>query len=342
MELEEIRKQAEGILAFIRGKEGECKKEIEDLDKLKGGLRGKIEQIQDFYVTGEKRGADIFRLLENAQKLVEEAEKARSSIIQLNSDVASYQEQFSGLRVKLDSPENGLNSTLEWSQQQREDINKKYEEIIELKVKSEAIKAEIEEYGAQVIKAKEESEDLKASIAKTLDLVTATSLTDAFDKRRRVIAQSTSWWFWLLVISVVGLGGAFLYIYTTLKNTESLDLVYRYLIASPFIYLVYIAAKNYKIERDYEERYAFKAVLATSLESYIKLLSDKFSEQKDGLFEFTLKIMRVIYEKPYMRTDSKTRYNFSLWNMFKGEFEQNEESKEVKDGPETKNKDIAE
>ena len=61
------------------------------------------------------------------------------------------------------------------------------------------------------------------------------------------------------------------------------------------------------MERDYEERYAFKAVLSTSLESYIKLLRDKFPDDKEPLLKFTLKTIDTIYEKPYARKDKRMK-----------------------------------
>jgi hypothetical protein len=70
------------------------------------------------------------------------------------------------------------------------------------------------------------------------------------------------------------------------------------------------------MERNYEERYAFKTVLSTSLQAYIKLLSDKFSDKKDELLSFTLTSIDRIYKEPYEEKDETNEVYGGIKNIF--------------------------
>lgn len=70
------------------------------------------------------------------------------------------------------------------------------------------------------------------------------------------------------------------------------------------------------MERDYEERYAFKTVLSTSLQAYIKLLSDKFADKKEDLLEFTITSINRIYKEPYEEKDETNEVYGGFKNIF--------------------------
>ena len=167
---------------------------------------------------------------------------------------------------------------------------------------------------------KAQSIEFKDSIGETLDLVTASSLTDSFVKRRDTIAKNTKFWKWATLVSVIILGGSVLYIYYLQSKAtdgfKDFQSWYRYLFTSPLIYLVYLCSHNYNMERDYEERYAFKTVLSTSLQAYIKLLSDKFSDKKEELLKFTLASIERIYKEPYEEKDETQEVYGGIKNIF--------------------------
>jgi len=103
----------------------------------------------------------------------------------------------------------------------------------------------------------------------------------------------------------------------------------RYLFTSPAIYLVYLCSKNYNLERDLLEKYAFKAVLSTSLSSYIKLLNEYFPDKGAEILSFTLDSTAKIYKEPYHEKDKKRKIMFGIKSIFNVGIEDEEIRKDI-------------
>lgn len=313
-------------------------KEIETYHGSFVELRSKLDDGQ----TG------LRALLDQATKLKAQIEQsntaAQTHLQQITEKVASitakvqeieqyYTATFLPLKAKVDDPKLGIQATLNIATDLKNEIVKtktsadqRHLEIQGLAEKSSELKQSAESSFQEIEGLKVKSEEFKESIGETLDLVTASSLTDSFIKRRDTIAKNARFWMWANLVSTVALGAAVLFIYylqtQAVNGLQDWHYWYRYLFTSPLIYLVYICSHNYNMERDYEERYAFKTVLSTSLQAYIKLLSDKFADKKDELLKFALSSIERIYKEPYTDTDQsqevyggfKNIFNFGLKN----------------------------
>ena len=238
-----------------------------------------------------------------------------------------YTATFLPLRAKVNEPKSGIQATLNLVTDLKDEIVKtktstdqRYKEIQSLTEKSGGLKQKAEGSVREIDSIKVKSIEFKDSIGETLDLVTASSLTDSFVKRRDTIAKNTLFWKWAMLLSVLVLGISVLYIYylqnKAVNGFEDWHSWYRYLFTSPLIYLVYLCSHNYNMERNYEERYAFKTVLSTSLQAYIKLLTDKFSDKKDELLKFTLVSIDRIYKEPYEDKDEAREVYGGIKNIF--------------------------
>ena len=238
-----------------------------------------------------------------------------------------YTSSFTPLRTKVEDPKTGIQATLDLATDLKDEISKtkigtdqRYKEIQSLTEKSGELKQSAEGSVKEIESLKAKSLEFKDSIGETLELVTSSSLTDSFVKRRDTIAANARFWRWSTLISVVVLGASVLYIYylqnKAVDGFQNWHSWYRYLFTSPLVYLVYLCSKNYNMERNYEERYAFKTVLSTSLQAYIKLLSDKFEGKKDDLLKFTLTSIDRIYKEPYEEKDETNEVYGGIKNIF--------------------------
>lgn len=316
--------EIKNLLINAKQKFSELEAEYVNFTDLKNKLKEKIEKIDTLMSSSQTKSQEIVTLLSSVNTTKQDVDFSHQRINVLKSEIEEFYTIFTVLKTKIEDPVNGLQSAIDWSQIKKDEISKSYEEIIKIQTNAENLKTEVEEYKNIIEKYKLESDEFKKSIAETLNFVTSSSLTSSFIERRDAIKKSTNIWLGLTIMSTVFLGIAVLYIYyLQVKNQGGQDwhAWYRYLFTSPVVYLVYISSKNYNLERDLQEKYAFKAVLSTSLESYIKLLKDKFPEDKDKLLNLTLDTIDKIYKEPYIENKQKTKIYFGFKNIIDGGIE---------------------
>lgn len=297
------------------------------LNDGQSGLQALLTQAIKFNSQIEQQNTTA----QNSLKLI--SEKATSITAKVEEIEQYYTATFLPLKAKVDHPTTGIEAVLNLAIDTKNEIVKakgvtdaRHREIQVLAESSTTLKQGAESSLKEIEAIKETSEGFKNSIGETLELVTASSLTESFVQRRNTISENARFWKWATLLSVIVLGGSVLYIYQLQSNAtdgfKDWQSWYRYLFTSPLIYLVYLCSHNYNMERDYEERYAFKTVLSTSLQAYIKLLSDKFEDKKDDLLKFTLASIERIYKEPYSDIDQtqevyggfKNIFNFGLKN----------------------------
>jgi len=300
-----------GTFAELKNKLGDGQTGLQALLDQSIALKNSIDELE----TKSKTALD--NINENSKSISEQ-------VVEIETFYTSI---FLPIREKVEDPKIGIQATLNLATDLKDEIVKtktsvdqRHKEIQLLTEKSGELKQNAEGSVREIESLKAKSIEFKDSIGETLDLVTASSLTDSFVKRRDKIAKNARFWRWTTLVSVLLLGASVLYIYylqnKAVDGFQNWHSWYRYLFTSPLIYLVYLCSKNYTMERNYEERYAFKTVLSTSLQAYIKLLSDKFSDKKDDLLEFTLKSIDRIYKEPYEEKDETNEVYGGIKNIF--------------------------
>jgi hypothetical protein len=239
------------------------------------------------------------------------------------SEMEGVYTRFEASRDKIEDEESGLEATLVFVV----DIKKKisgtktsadntFQEIKSFHGQIKKLHEESVQDRDSISKLKDESESLKDSIGETLELVTDSSLNNAFIERKQELKKEVAIWMGVLIGGLVLLAGSVLFIYyLQSKDPAGFDVVQqlaRYFFTSPILFLIYEAAKNYSSARGLLEKYAFKAVMSTTLSSYIKLLDHKFPENKDEVRAFTVDHMNCIYKEPYVEKNKKRRLIFAL------------------------------
>jgi|GEM_PF-2679895 len=321
------------------------------LNEIEGELSSvssKVQEIETFYTqfqtvrdqvnNGESGLSAVFekakglkqeidQLKDASQSKLTEIETQLSSVTSKVQDIETFYTQFVELKAKIEDGEEGLEAILGQATDLKNKIsqkNKSAEDTVlaikDLKTKSEELKKGAETDRGTIETYKTESEGFKKSIGEILDLVTPSSLRNEFKNREKEIKSAVKFWKWSLLASLLLLSVAVLFIYD-LQSTSTNGFAdwkqwYRYLFTSPLVYLVYVCAKNYSMERDLLEKYAFKAVLSTSLRAYIKLLRDYFPEEKSQILDFTLDSTSKIYKEPYYDKDKRRKVMFGIKSIF--------------------------
>ncbi|MFA5413618.1 MAG: hypothetical protein WC348_03705 [Patescibacteria group bacterium] len=334
--IDQVSTTAQGQLNQITEKVNSINVKIQEIESYHGttfvNLKAKLSDHQ----TGLQALLDqsttlrdsINKINTTAQGVLEQISNKATSITKKVQEIEDYYaKNFLPLKGKIDDEKNGIQATLNTATSIKEEIVKtkatadqKFTEIQVLTEKAGELKQSAKSSLTEIESIKTKSLEFKDSIGETLDLVTASSLTDSFLKRRDVIAKNAKFWRWATLGSIIILGISVLYIYY-LQNKgvdgfSNWHSWYRYLFTSPLIYLVYVCSRNYSMERDFEEKYAFKTVLSTSLQAYIKLLSDKFSYNKSELLKFTLTSIERIYKEPYDDKDEMQEVYGGIKNIF--------------------------
>lgn len=334
-QVDQINTNAQTQLDQIIEKTNAINVKIQEIESYHGTFTELKTKLSDGQ-TGLQALLDQSTVLKNSITELETKSKTALDNIQENSQSISekvteiedyYTSTFLPLRDKVEDPKLGIQATLNLATDLKDEVIKaktsvdqRHKEIQSLAEKSGELKQSAEGSVKEIESLKAKSIEFKDSIGETLDLVTSSSLTDSFVKRRDTIAGNARFWRWATLLSVLLLGASVLYIYylqnKAVDGFQNWHSWYRYLFTSPLVYLVYLCSKNYTMERNYEERYAFKTVLSTSLQAYIKLLSDKFTDKKDELLSFTLTSIDRIYKEPYEEKDETNEVYGGIKNIF--------------------------
>ncbi len=311
-QLEELVKQA-------KAKSQELDEEYKKFDGLRTELKNKAAGIRKFHSDSEVNGTKLSQLLQESAVIKKDLEETQVKINQTKTEIDQYHQRFVELRQKLDDETDGLEANYEWVKTKKEEVSQKHEEIIKIVGKTEDLQKQMEATKEEIASTKKTSEEFKDSIGEILDLVTTSSLQNAFAKRKDEITSALKFWRWFLMIGLAALAIAVMVIYALQANSNGFhdwSQWYRYLFTAPIIYLIVLSSRNYNLERELLEKYSFKAVLSTSLRAYIQLLKDHFSENQADILDFTKQTLERIYKEPYIDKLSNRKFIFGLRNFF--------------------------
>ena len=333
-QLNQLLEEAKTSLSQIRSNKTQISNRLQEIETFYTQFEGLKDQINDgdeginaVFERAKALRQEIEQLKDGSQTKLTEIESQFTSVSSKVQEIETFYTQFEELRIKIEDDEEGLEAILGQATDFKNKISQKNKSagdtflaMKELKTKSEELKKTSEKDKSTIETYKTESEDFKKSIGEILDLVTPSSLTNEFKNRETEIKDSVKFWRRALFGSILLLAGSVFYIYylqsTSTNGFADWSQWYRYLFTSPLIYLVYLCSKNYTFERDLLEKYAFKAVLSTSLSAYIKLLNDYFPNNKTDILNFTLNSTSKIYKEPFQEKDKKRKFMFGIKSIF--------------------------
>ncbi len=272
-------------------------------------------------------------ILLSAENTKKELDTKVESIQGQLQEMEQLYDDFIEIKTKIDDPTNGLIKVLSSSTAKRDEIfaiKKKadtlFADILKTRDESVAFTTEIKKYkdetelNTEIIRAyAKESEENNSKIAQIYDIATGRGLAGSFDKRKKELLLSVWIWGAVLVVSVASYVFVLMWIYheTFQKGIPNIDVAawYRLTLTLPILGLIAFAAYQYSRERNFLEKYAFKSATAVALESYTKLLTDKFSMHETKIVRFVLNAMTMIYREPH-DIEKKYKFNFGINKIF--------------------------
>lgn len=255
--------------------------------------------------------------------LNENYNSAITLINQTRDDLAKVTE----LRAVALDPENGLESLLSKITSTHKLADELKQEIstinLESKSQGEKIKKDAGDSSrhlSQMEKSNVQAQKLLKDLDKTYQLAINTGLAGSFDERKKKIQEEfVNRWAknFNISMSLLSVLAIFVLLSSLFINGFTLEwlTIFRLALLSPLIFYTGYVAIQYGKERRLLEKYAFKAAVAASIESYTTILTTNFGSKvnEKEILRFVLNSMNLVYSEPHEEI-KKRSFAFSLGN----------------------------
>lgn len=269
---------------------------------------------------------EISGLKDQSLQLLDEIQKKLESTVENTIKMVAAYTKFEEIDTKVFNKESGLEPTFAKAQEIKTEIEvlKQSSQVIKtsidtLKESSLITDSQISDIKENAQKNLTKIEDhekncakLKEDMTRTLNVASDMTLASYFDSRKKSLAKSVKIWAIIVATSILLLSATLIYIFQNNflhlpSDNPVLLFLYRISLTSPLLYLVFFSISQYSRERNILERYAFKAATGLSLNSYVLILNNQFSTEKNKnqeenekkILDFVISSMRGIYEEPY-------------------------------------------
>lgn len=363
--------QAQGVLSDLRNANQEVSDQISSILKIhteaqeltnkSSKLREEIEASTNNLLTtnqaSEVTKKDLDKQLQAAQVLNQQAQEKSKQIEDKFNKISKIEEDFSVIIDKLKDPEKGIEANIATSTTLKnklisiKDEGDKVAEMLRSHSANAAIllnniqktDKEASTKSGKISDLLKSSLESKEEIAKILDLVSDSSLTNSFNERKKEIDKSISFWKWALIASVVITSIPLYLAYSKLQAMPTQADLYlfliRLLLSLPIGLFAYFSSGQYKNERLMQEKYAFKSTASSVYKSHVLFLLEKFSKESLGeIFIFARDSVIAIMSTPFETKQTKIKLGvgspiFGKFLNISGEFED-------KDTKESENKSV--
>lgn len=190
----------------------------------------------------------------------------------------------------------------------RDDSNSLLEDIKSNKESSDSLKLQIE----STFKTSKDTTNANIEeIKKITALITDTGFANSFHTQSKKLNKSLIFWWLVIILSLVGLSFLLYKLFTDTANNEtnllSLEIwmiLYRLSLTSPLLFLIGFSMNQYGRVSNLNNKYQFKATIASSISHHIIFLKDEFDNEVN-IWEFAKEIFTKIYKEPYKINDDK-------------------------------------
>jgi hypothetical protein len=276
----------EGVKGRIAGKEGE-------MDALLSAAKGLRDDVEKAKITAQQRLTEIDGQFAKIQEKIAQMQDAYES--------------FVAVHAKITDPKTGLQAILDQSVDLQKQSSTTFAEIKSFLEQSreylETIKVnktETDEIKQEAQKSLEQINLNKAEVEKITALITDTGFADSFQKRAKALRNASYIWLAILVLAIGGLAWMLIEYLLNVQGVPELSvLLYRVTLTSPLLFLIGISVKEYSNERSLNEKYAFKATIASVMRSHSKFLNEICEKKDMDNALFTRNILNALYVEPY-------------------------------------------
>lgn len=285
-------------------------------------IKGKIEsnnwEISQLVENAKQLKKDIETKRNSAEKILEEIDALLTKVNASINEMQVVYDKFKLIRAQIEDEENGLDAvynkmtTLEKSSKTlSNDIKKFRDEAL-------ANLNQIKEYNinwGQILwsmkDALKEVKDKRDEASNIIDLITDSAFVNSF-LHRKVELETSLYkplgWKWIFIITSISITIFFILMFgnldTILEKSNALALVAaRLSLWAPLYILLWVAISQYSNDRNYIEKYAFKAATATTFRNHTEFLIKKFSitneHNNKEILAAVCNIISGIYKAPY-------------------------------------------
>lgn len=284
-------------------------KELERVVQLRTELKTRLDELTDLVTKWEENKELPSEVEDTLAAITEKSKELNTTVTEAESNasqIQKYYDSYSTTKSKIDSElkqAKSHNTTIGNYITSAEDLKTKYDE--------EMVRAD----------------DLLKEARKTLDIVTNSSIASVYKKRSENRMKSRRWWALFVAIAIGMLGGAVIYSVENVANDIANEAqfgvwVLKLGIISPFAYVLYFVGKQYTHERDLEEKYMFKSLIAQTIRNNTKLLRDEFVDEESPddkvsskILDFVVGSMKSVYSEPFeKKTKMESRFKFNPRN----------------------------
>ena len=282
---------------YIKQAQADMESKLDAADKLLQSIQARLDESE----TGRQQGTSVLAAINESYQQV------TALIAQTNADLA----QVASLRATALDPTSGIETVLAKTSALTERAETVAEKISLTGKTSTADAEKVKENLANsdnnlkiMSELKNDADALLEELQKTYHIAINTGLAGSFDERRHQI-ETTFVKKWStrfgLSLGLLGVGAIAILCLSIVDNFSiGRTVFFRLSLLSPLIFYTGYAAVQYSHERRLLEKYAFKAVVAGSLESYTTLIKDVFGKTNDEkLLKFVINSMEAIYSEPH-------------------------------------------
>ena len=302
--------EVQKLIDQARIKYGELEQEFNKFNDLRTDLQTKAQGIRNFYSGAESKSTNLDTLLSEIQGKKQEVDVSKVKINETKQDIDTYYQKFNELRTQLDDGSNGMEANFEWVKEKKDEVSKKYEEVLKVHTNSENLLKQLDTFKIEGETTKQETIKLKNEVEKWLELISDSSRYNKFNERKKQLMIESYVWMVLVVAGFLGLA-VFIYAIFRNANGDFITSLNKSLYTTPIVFFLLWATKNYSDIRGYLEKYSFKAILSVSLSSYLELLEGKFGKDCGELEKFSFESIRKIFIEPYK--DKRTRQAINIF-----------------------------
>lgn len=305
--------------------------------ELKGIIEGRDGEIEALLKSARVYSADIEKLKVSAQENLDKSDVLMKNFQTKVAEMQKAHDEFLLIQAKIEDKNTGLKAALEYVQKTKTQSEQTLTEIQSLKATASEEVVQIEKFRKQteadaqkVGETLEYANERKSQVEKVSGLVIDGSFAETFERRKREIDKglNDNWFSWrnILLGSVVLLIAAVLLPFSTLtsdwfsfgelKGWEGFFT--RAFYTFPLIFLAFFSAAQYSKERQFLERYAFKAASAAAVRNHIEFLRERFPSDK-SIAKFAINVFNSIYSEPFKIDKEKVEKNqTNIFKNFKG------------------------
>jgi len=298
-ELLKVQKRYEKLVIEIENVESLKQKNIESNDALLANAQSLNKALQS-----------LDQSIKIANNLRIESEKLQNKITATAQDVESKRITISSTHKLSTDLTKSIESSQVELKKAMESFNTLYEESVT--IQKEAFESKLREYDKLTSGIITKNKDLQDKINSLLEGANAGRLYKSFHWRRRQIEKKQ--WIWIIGIVLINILLVFFtlliingshWLGITALNPEKVDsaFIMKLFLTIPLLFLDWFFIKQYNINKDLIENYAYKSVLSTSLLAYNQMIKENKDDSTS--LDFLIKTVEKIYTSPL---DSK-EYN---------------------------------